>query len=112
MGVKPRDHVGILMHTCPDFVEIFFAAALCGAVIVPINARYRAAELGYVLENGDIVTLITTDAIAEQVSFVDRLNCGAPGPRIAERRRATSRSPGPEAAQRRAARGHSPRPDS
>ncbi len=48
MGVKPRDHVGILMHTCPDFVEIFFAAALCGAVIVPINARYRAAELGYV----------------------------------------------------------------
>jgi fatty-acyl-CoA synthase/long-chain acyl-CoA synthetase len=78
MGVKPRDPVGILMHTCPDFVEIFFAAALCGAVIVPINARYRAAELGYVLENGDIVTLITTDAIAEQVSFVDRLNAALP----------------------------------
>jgi fatty-acyl-CoA synthase/long-chain acyl-CoA synthetase len=73
LGVRPRDHVGILMHTCPAFVEIFFAAALCGAVIVPINARYRAAELGYVLENGDIVTLITTDAIAEQVSFVERL---------------------------------------
>jgi len=78
MGVKPRDPVGILMHTCPDFVEIFFAAALCGAVIVPINARYRAAELGYVLENGDIVTLITTDAIAEQVSFVDRLHAALP----------------------------------
>jgi fatty-acyl-CoA synthase/long-chain acyl-CoA synthetase len=78
MGVRPRDHVGILMHTCPDFVEIFFAAALCGAVVVPINARYRAAELGYVLENGDIVTLITTDAIAEQVSFVDRLNAALP----------------------------------
>jgi fatty-acyl-CoA synthase/long-chain acyl-CoA synthetase len=73
LGVRPRDHVGILMHTCPAFVEIFFAAALCGAVIVPINARYRAAELGYVVENGDIVTLVTTDAIAEQVSFVERL---------------------------------------
>jgi len=78
MGVKPRDHVGILMHTCPDFVEIFFAAALCGAVVVPINARYRAAEVGYVIENGDIATLITTDAIAEQVSFVDRLNAALP----------------------------------
>lgn len=78
MGVKPRDHVGILMHTCPDFVEIFFAVALCGAVIVPINARYRPAELGYVLENGDLVTLITTDAIAEQVSFFDRLNAALP----------------------------------
>jgi fatty-acyl-CoA synthase/long-chain acyl-CoA synthetase len=73
LGVKPRDHVGILMHTCPAFVEVFFAAALCGAVIVPINARYRAGELGYVVENGDIVTLVTTDAIAEQVSFVERL---------------------------------------
>jgi fatty-acyl-CoA synthase/long-chain acyl-CoA synthetase len=78
MGVKPRDHVGILMHTCPAFVEIFFAAALCGAVIVPINARYRASELAYVIENGDIATLVTTDTIAEQVSFVERLNAALP----------------------------------
>lgn len=78
LGVKPRDHVGILMHTCPAFVEVFFAAALCGAVIVPINARYRAGELGYVLDNGDIVTLVTTDAIADQVSFVERLHAALP----------------------------------
>jgi fatty-acyl-CoA synthase len=79
LGVKPRDHVGILMPTCPAFVEIFFAAALCGAVIVPINARYRSSELAYVLENGDITTLVTTDAIAEQVSFVERLSGALPG---------------------------------
>jgi len=79
MGVKPRDHVGILMHTCPAFVEIFFAAALCGAVIVPINARYRSSELAYVIENGDITTLVTTDAIADQVSFVERLSGALPG---------------------------------
>ena len=78
LGVKPRDHVGILMHTCPAFVEIFFAAALCGAVVVPINARYRSSELAYVIENGDIVTLVTTDAIAEQVSFVERLSGALP----------------------------------
>jgi fatty-acyl-CoA synthase/long-chain acyl-CoA synthetase len=74
LGVKPHDRVGILMHTCPAFVEVFFAAALCGAVIVPINARYRPGELAYVIENGDIATLVTTDAIAEQVSFVERLS--------------------------------------
>jgi fatty-acyl-CoA synthase len=79
MGVKPRDHVGILMHTCPGFVETFFAAALCGAVIVPINARYRSSELAYVIENGDIATLITTDTIAEQVNFVERLAGALPG---------------------------------
>lgn len=78
LGVKPRDHVGILMPTCPAFVEIFFAAALCGAVVVPINARYRAQELAYVIENGDIVTLITTDAVADQVNFVERLAGAVP----------------------------------
>ncbi len=79
LGVKPRDHVGILMHTCPAFVEIFFAAALCGAVVVPINARYRSHELAYVMANGDIATLVTTDAVAEQVSFVERLSGALPG---------------------------------
>ena len=78
LGVKPRDHVGILMPTCPMFVEIFFAAALCGAVIVPINARYRASELAYVIENGDISTLLTTDVVAEQVNFVERLGMALP----------------------------------
>ncbi len=78
LGVRPRDHVGILMPTCPAFVEIFFAAAMCGAVVVPINARYRSQELNYVIENGDIATLVTTDAVAEQVNFVERLSNALP----------------------------------
>jgi fatty-acyl-CoA synthase len=78
LGVKPRDHVGILMHTCPEFVETYFAIALCGAVIVPINARYKAAEIAYLAENADLTLLVTTDAIAEQVNFVERLEQALP----------------------------------
>ena len=78
LGVRPRDHVGILMHTCPEFVELYFAVALCGAVIVPINARYKANEIGYVVENADLVTLLTTDAVAEQVNFVERVGQALP----------------------------------
>jgi fatty-acyl-CoA synthase len=74
LGVKPRDHVGLLMHTCAEFVETFFAIAFCGGVIVPINARYKSNELAYVIENGDIVTVVTTDAVADSVNFVERLN--------------------------------------
>jgi fatty-acyl-CoA synthase/long-chain acyl-CoA synthetase len=74
LGVRPGDHVGILMHTCAEFVETLFAIAFCGGVIVPINARYKAAELGYVIENGDLVTVVTTDAVADSVDFVERLN--------------------------------------
>ena len=78
LGVRPRDHVGILMPTCAEFAEVFFAIALCGGVAVPINARYKAGELAYVIENGDLVTVVTTDAVAEQVNFVERLNTALP----------------------------------
>jgi acyl-CoA synthetase (AMP-forming)/AMP-acid ligase II len=78
MGVKPRDNVGILMPTSPALVEMLFGIALCGAVSVLINARFRSAELAYVIENADLVTLLTTDAIAEQVNFVERLNTALP----------------------------------
>jgi fatty-acyl-CoA synthase len=79
LGVKPRDHVGILMPTCAEFAEIFFAIVLCGGVAVPINARYKASELAYVIENGDLVTVVTTETIAEQVNFIERLNVALPG---------------------------------
>jgi fatty-acyl-CoA synthase len=79
MGVKPRDHVGILMPTSPELIEMFFGVALCGAVSVLINARFRSAELAYVIENADLVTLLTTDAVAEQVNFVERINTALPG---------------------------------
>ncbi len=73
LGVRSGDHVGILMPNCPDFVAAFFGCQLIGAVAVTINARYRARELSYVIERSDIVTLVTTDLIAENVDFVERI---------------------------------------
>jgi acyl-CoA synthetase (AMP-forming)/AMP-acid ligase II len=79
LGVKPGDHVGLLLPTCIEFPEFFFGIALCGAVAVPINARYQSGELAYLIENADLVTIVTTDQIAEHVNFVERLTAGLPG---------------------------------
>ena len=79
LGVKPGDHVGLLLPTCMEFPEFFFGIALCGAVAVPINARYQSGELAYLVENADLVTIVTTDQIAEHVNFVERLKEGVPG---------------------------------
>ena len=79
VGVRSGDHVGLLMPTSFDFVEVMFGIALAGGVIVPINARYKPAELAYVVQNGDLVTVVTTDRIAEHVDFVDRLSHALPG---------------------------------
>jgi acyl-CoA synthetase (AMP-forming)/AMP-acid ligase II len=79
LGVRPREHVGLLLPTSFEFVELLFAIALCGAVAVPLNARYKHNELAYAIENGDLVTLITTDRVAEQVNFAERLGQALPG---------------------------------
>jgi acyl-CoA synthetase (AMP-forming)/AMP-acid ligase II len=79
LGVRPGDHVGLLLPTCMEFPEFFFGIALCGAVSVPINARYQSGELAYLIENADLVTIVTTDQIAEHVNFVERLSGGLPG---------------------------------
>ena len=78
LGVKPRDNVGLLLPSCIEFIEYFFAIALCGAVAVPINARYKTHELAYVLDNGDLVTVITTSEVPDQVDFVARLGAALP----------------------------------
>jgi acyl-CoA synthetase (AMP-forming)/AMP-acid ligase II len=60
LGVEPGDHVGIFLPTCPEFVELMFGISMAGATAVPINARYQAGELAYLVENADLVALVTT----------------------------------------------------
>ncbi|MCZ6804126.1 MAG: class I adenylate-forming enzyme family protein [Proteobacteria bacterium] len=78
LGVKPGDHVGLLLPTCMDFVDSLFAIAMLGAVTVPINARYKPPEIRYVTENADLVTLITTDEFDEAVNYVERIQAAFP----------------------------------
>ena len=73
LGVEPGDHVGILMPNCPEYIELLLGAVLAGAVAVPVNARYKAAELAYVVENADLVGLITSDLASEYVDFASLL---------------------------------------
>ncbi|MDJ0940604.1 MAG: class I adenylate-forming enzyme family protein [Woeseiaceae bacterium] len=79
LGVGPGDHVGLLLPTSMDFVESMFAIAMLGAVTVPINARYQPPELAYVIENADLVAVLTTDEFDEAVNFVERLHAALPG---------------------------------
>ena len=74
LGVRPGDHVGILMPNCMDLVSAFFGVSLLGAVVTPLNARYRPVELAYVVRDADLVVLLTTDLVDEHVDFTDLLH--------------------------------------
>ena len=74
LGIGQGDHVGILMPNCPEYLEILFGTVLLGAMAVPINARNKAAELAYVIDNSDIKVLITNDLASEYVNFAELLH--------------------------------------
>ena len=83
LGVQPREHVGVLMTNHPDLVATVFGAALIGATVVPINARYRTTELHSIVEDADLVALITHDSADEHVDFTSLLHESLPGLREA-----------------------------
>lgn len=73
LGIRRGDHVGILLPSSIEFVETLFANAMCGAVSVLMNARYKAPEMAYVAQNADLAAIITNDMVSEHVDFGRRL---------------------------------------
>ena len=78
MGVQPKQNVGILLTTRPDFVEIFYGIVMAGAVAVPVNARYQASELSFLVRDADLVVLATTGRVADSLDFNERLVAALP----------------------------------
>ncbi|MXV90407.1 MAG: AMP-binding protein [Acidimicrobiia bacterium] len=79
LGVRPGDHVGILMPNCMDFIEVMFGSALIGAPVIPINARFKGRELSYVARDADLRLLVTSDIIDQHTDYVEILHGCIPG---------------------------------
>jgi fatty-acyl-CoA synthase len=50
LGLKRGDHVGILMGNDEKWLSLFYGAALIGAVTVPVNTRFKRAEIDFCLK--------------------------------------------------------------
>jgi fatty-acyl-CoA synthase len=61
LGVQPGEKVSLWLPNCPEWLHIFFAAMKIGAVLVPINTRFRATDMEYVVRQSNTTTLITVD---------------------------------------------------
>jgi len=78
MDIVPGDNVGILLTTRPEFVEVMFGIAMAGAVAVPVNARYQAGELSFLIRDADLRLLVTTGRVADSLDFGERLLTALP----------------------------------
>jgi fatty-acyl-CoA synthase len=77
-GVRPGDHVAVVLANHPCFVALKYAIARVGAAAVPINFLLRRAELTYVLRQSNARVLITMDAFRDQ-DYLGQLDAMIPG---------------------------------
>jgi fatty-acyl-CoA synthase len=61
LGIGKNDKVSIWAGNSPEWVYTQVATALIGAVLVPVNTRFRTSELEYILNQSDSTTLILMD---------------------------------------------------
>ncbi len=57
LGLQKGEHIAVWAANLPEWVLLEFAAAKAGLVLVTVNPVYRAAELEYVLKQGDVKAL-------------------------------------------------------
>ena len=53
-GVGKGTHVGVILPNIPEFPLTWLALAQLGAVMVPVNTRYTAREVHYVLDDAEV----------------------------------------------------------
>ena len=64
LGVGPGDRVMVKTENSPAFVLTYLAVLASGAVFVPINSAYTAAEVALLVEDADPVLLVHSSATA------------------------------------------------
>jgi fatty-acyl-CoA synthase len=78
-GLQPGQKVGYLMANSVETVATFYGIALAGGVIVPINTRYRARELPFVISNAELAMIVTSDRIDDYVDLLALISEVLPG---------------------------------
>ena len=58
LGIAPGMHVVLFMPNSVQWLCAFYALAKLGAVVVPVNTRFRSHDLDYLLRQSDAHTLI------------------------------------------------------
>jgi acyl-CoA synthetase (AMP-forming)/AMP-acid ligase II len=73
-GVRKGDHVAVLLGIQMEFPLVFFALMKLGAVVVPLNTRFKGEELAYEINDSESMMLIVDEEYWSYIEHVrDRL---------------------------------------
>lgn len=68
LGVREGDIVALVLHNCPEFLELIYAVNRIGAAFLPLNIRLAPAEWEYILGNSE-ATVVVSD-----IEFIQKLD--------------------------------------
>ncbi len=71
LGVHPGDRVAVLMLNCHRYLELYYACARMGAVIVPLNIRLARPEIVFILNDSETKVLVVDKTFASYVTGRD-----------------------------------------
>lgn len=69
-GIRKGDRVAVLLLNCIEFLEVYFASAKIGAILVPLNWRLVGPELEYQLNNCSARLLAFHDSFLGSVDLI------------------------------------------
>lgn len=72
LGLRAGENLAICLGNSPDWVITAYAANFLGAVVVPVNTRFKANELRYCLEQSNSVFLVVADKFLK-IDFIEML---------------------------------------
>jgi fatty-acyl-CoA synthase len=84
LGLNKGDHIAIWAANLPEWPLIQLAAAKIGLVLVTINPILRAAEVEYILKQGDVVALFFMARIRDHDCLETIRSLTAPGEKNGE----------------------------
>ena len=58
LGIAPGDKVALWMVNRPEWIDAMFAVIKIGAVLVPVNTRFRTEDMAYVLAQSDAAAVL------------------------------------------------------
>jgi long-chain acyl-CoA synthetase len=64
LGLRAGDRIAILAFNCHRYLELYYAAPLMGAVVVPLNFRLSPRELKYIIDHSRAKAIVVDDSCA------------------------------------------------
>jgi fatty-acyl-CoA synthase len=78
LGIAPGDKVALWMVNRPEWIDAMFAVMKIGAVLVPVNTRFRTEDMAYILGQSEAAAVILAER-SGPVEYLAMMREVAPG---------------------------------